>query len=711
MIASRKQHEWEWRELVWPDHVSLQSVRAILEQIAASHRLGPVLLETRATNKGLHWLLAAHPTRIDDVAAAVSSHSTARARVPRRHRTPTDFAVALRIIGDELALDDQRVAATIRGLYGGFTRLHDGEEAVLQILLGHRHTPPVHGHGSAHPWLRILSAPLPAPTMARPPKHRNEQHGFSLTVRIGVSGTKAANAKAVVGGIVGALRVLETSTTRLRAVPDDPHRLTTGALPWRWPLLLTSGETAGLLGWPLDDGPLPLLGTTHPKQLPPPARLVATARVLGTASAPGYDAPIGIPIRDALYHAHLLGPTGSAKSTVMQSLIAADIREGRGVLVLDPKGDLATSILGRIPRSREQDVVVIDPTNAAPIGFNPLRPAGRDASVTADTLLATFESVFAANWGIRSADIYTAVFNTLAQTPDANLLWIPPLLTDPAFRRRVLKALDDPIGLGGFWHQYDQKSPAQQAEEIAPVLNKLRQLILRPGLRAMLGQTDPRFDLGDLFDKRRIVVVNLNKGLLGADAARLLGTLIIGQLWTKILARQRDGVEHRHIVSIFIDEASDFLAGLPGDLSDALAQSRSLGAAFTLANQYLKQFSPAMQAAVETNTRSKLYFGLGGTDATTVAKRAPGLDAQDFLLLPKYHAYANVMQHGDSTGWVSIRTTPPTAAISDPASIYAASHARYGVPAAETEQRILDLIAPAKPDFADDEGPIGRTPR
>jgi hypothetical protein len=236
-------------------------------------------------------------------------------------------------------------------------------------------------------------------------------------------------------------------------------------------------------------------------------------------------------------------------------------------------------------------VVVIDPTNVSPVGFNPLRgPAGQEA-VTADTLLATFQSLFAQHWGIRSADILTAAFLTLARIPGASLLWLPPLLTDPTFRRRVLAQVDDPLGVGAFWARYETKRPDQQAEEIAPVLNKLRQLILRPGLRAVLGQSDPKFDIGELFTKRRIVVVNLNRGLLGADAARLLGTLLLGQLWSRILARQASPLTHRHIVSVYIDEVHDFLAGLPGDLSDALAQARSLGAAFTVANQYLAQLS------------------------------------------------------------------------------------------------------------------------
>lgn len=709
MTRNTKHEEWEWQELAWPDTLTPDAVHATLEHQAASTTLGPIVLEARATKTGLRWLIAAKPARIDTVLDALRAHLTVRAHTPRRRRHEVQHAADLRVTGTDLSLEAAKVTASIRGLYGALSRLHGEEEIVLQLLLGRRHTPPVRPKESLGAWLRVLAVP---PRTGMTLKRRDGQHGFSLSLRIGITGADAPRAKQLVGDVIGAFRVLESATSRISAVTGSAVHLNRAARPWRWPLTLTSGEVIGLTGWPIGEPPLPLLGTLHPRQLPPPETLVRTDRIIGTTSAPGHSEPVGIPIRDAAFHTHLLGPTGSAKSTVMLGLIAADITAGRGVLVLDPKGDLADRVLAHVPKNREHDVVVIDPTNAAPVGFNPLAGHRRQASVTADTLLATFEAVFAKHWGIRSADIFTAVFNTLAQIDGANLLWVAPLLTNPAFRRKVVKNIDDPIGLGGFWEQYEAKSPAQQAEEIGPVLNKLRQLILRPGLRAMLGQSDPRFDLTDLFSKRRIVVVNLNKGLLGADAARLLGTLLIGQLWTKILARQRDSLQHRHIVSIYIDEIHDFLAGIPGDLSDALAQARSLGAAFTVANQYLKQFTPAMQASVETNTRSKIYFGLGGTDAATIAKHATGLDAQDLLLLPKYHAYANVMQHGQATGWISIATAPPPAGISDPAAIYAAAHERYGVAATITEQQIRELIAPPTPDFTDaDDGPVGRSRR
>jgi hypothetical protein len=278
-----------------------------------------------------------------------------------------------------------------------------------------------------------------------------------------------------------------------------------------------------------------------------------------------------------------------------------------------------------------------------------------------------------------------------------------------------------------FWQQYDAMTPDRQFQEIGPVLNKLRQLVLRPHLRAVLGQSEPAFRLGELFTKRRIVIVNLNKALLGHDAARLLGSLILGQVWQLLLARQRLPKERRHVVGIYIDEVHDFLAGIPGDLADALAQSRSLGGAFHLAHQYRNQLTDAMAAAIETNTRNKIIFGLGGTDATYMAKHATGLEKTDFQLLPEYHAYATVMQHGTSTGWMQIATLPPPASISDPAEVYATSHQRYGVDANYTDEAVLRLIQPPTrssrsragnsspagtdgPDAAP-EAPIGRRPR
>ena len=548
--------------------------------------------------------------------------------------------------------------------------------------------------------------PIPSVTGERGRRMRAQvgRHRAAVCLRLGVRAASPLRQRVLLQGLLGALRLLEGPGVRLRARTEHPAKLDAVRRPWRAGLELGAGEIVAMAGWPIGELPLPLLGSGHPRQIAPPPEVGAgsSQRVVGTSAVPGEAELVRQPITDAVYHTHLLGPTGVGKSTVLLSLALADAAEGRGLLLLDPKGDLATDFVARLPQERAGDVVVLDPTNPCPVGFNPLSGPPELAVVTAEAVLGVLAELFRDSWGIRTADVLSAALLTLARIPQATLVWLVPLLTNPAFRRRVLAlAPPDPLGTDVFWQGYEAKPVRTQAVEVAPVLNKLRQLMLRPGLRAMLGQAQPRFGLVDLLERRRIVVVNLNQGLLGAGAARLLGTLLISQLWQHLLARQAEPPQRRQIVSVYIDEVQAFLAGLPGSLADALAQARSLGAAFHLAHQYRGQLSSEMMQAVETNTRSKVYFALSATDAAAAARLAPELEAADFQLLAQYQAYATVMHHGHRSGWFSLATRPAPPAVRDPALLYAASHARYGIPAEQTEAELIALTSSSAPSAAD----------
>lgn len=301
----------------------------------------------------------------------------------------------------------------------------------------------------------------------------------------------------------------------------------------------------------------------------------------------------------------------------------ADIKAGRSVLVIDPKADLVNATLERIPENRMDEVVVIDPSDSCPVGFNPFAFKGyRNPPLIADAVLAVFKEIFAENWGIRSQDILSAALLTLAETKGASLLWLPALLTDESFRREITSQLKDQVALKPFWEGYEAMKETERRQEIAPVLNKMRQFLLRQGLRNVLGQGDPKFCLTDLFHKRRIVLVPLNKGIIGAESARLLGSLIVGLTWTIALSRAAITPERRHIVSVFIDELQDYLT-LPTDLSDALAQARGLGLGLTMAHQYRGQLPPNIRAGIDANARNKIIFGLNSGDARDMAANGP----------------------------------------------------------------------------------------
>jgi hypothetical protein len=431
----------------------------------------------------------------------------------------------------------------------------------------------------------------------------------------------------------------------------------------------------------------------HPKLLLLPGwyKDPATSQARTFAVTPDGTKSLSISPRDALEHCHLLGETGSGKSTVMEHLILADLHAGRSIFLLDPKNDLSRSVMTHIPPWREEELVVLDPTSPCPVGFNPLScHAGSTPTLVADAVMSVFREIYADSFGIRTVDVLSAALLTLAQCPGATLLWLPALLTDEAFRRRVTAGIKDRIGLGPFWENFEAMRESEKRQEIAPVLNKTRQFLLRPGLRNVLGQSQPKFSLSDLFHKRRIVLVPLNKGVIGAESARLLGSLLVSLVWTLALERASIPQERRHLVNVYIDEVQDYISLPTTDLGDALAQARGLGVGMTLAHQYRDQLPPEVRAGIDANCRNKIVFGLNaGGDGKAMAAMAPGLEPVDFMALPRYHIYANFQAGGRSTGWVSGRTLPPPPATRDAAELYAKSMATYGRPAAEVEAEYL----------------------
>ena len=702
---ARPTHPLVWHQLRFALPLAQDAAVGLVERILADSSLGRVVLELRASGGQAVWAVGSSG---GERLVSVVRELVPGCRVSRgfsRRAVSQAVVVSARPVGAGLATE--RLSAVVRAVLAALAVTAEGEELVVQLQLGRRFSPQVLGRVEPQGWLELLGlVPIPSVTGERGRRMRAQvgRHRAAASLRLGVRAASPLRQRTLLQGLLGALRLLEGPGVRLRARTEHPAKLDGVRRPWRAGLELGAGEIVAMVGWPVGELPLPLLGSGHPRLVAPPPEVASgsSQRVLGASAVPGETGLVRQPITDAVYHTHLLGPTGVGKSTVLLSLALADAAEGRGLLLLDPKGDLATDFVARLPQERAGDVVVLDPTNPCPVGFNPLAGPPELAVVTAEAVLGVLAELFRDSWGIRTADVLSAALLTLARIPQATLVWLVPLLTNPTFRRRVLAlAPPDPLGTDVFWQGYEVKPVRTQAVEVAPVLNKLRQLMLRPGLRAMLGQAQPRFGLTDLLKRRRIVVVNLNQGLLGAGAARLLGTLLVSQLWQHLLARQADPPQRRQIVSVYIDEVQAFLAGLPGSLADALAQARSLGVAFHLAHQYRGQLSAEMMQAVESNTRSKVYFALSATDAAAAARLAPELEAADFQLLAQYQAYATVMHQGRRSGWFSLATRPAPPAVRDPALLYAASHARYGIPVKQTEAELIALTSGSTPNTVD----------
>ena len=669
-----------WHQLRFALPLAQDAAVGLVERILADGSLGRVVLELRASGGQAVWAVGSNAgERLVSVVRELVPGCRVSRGVSRRAVNQA-VVVSARPVGAGLLTE--RLAAAVRAVLAALASTTEDEELVVQLQLGRRFSPQALG--------------------------RVGRHRAAVCLRLGVRAASPLRQRTLLQGLLGALRLVEGPGVRLRARTEHPAKLDAVWRPWRAGLELGAGEIVAMAGWPVGEGALPATPSAHPRVLAlPQARETQRAFATGVADQSGER--LGISIGDALYHTVLLGPTGAGKSTALAHLALADIAAGRGVLLIDPKTDLVADILARIPEQRRSDVVVIDPTSSRPVGINPLARAqtarsgalssgggvvggGVSPELAADTVLATLKGVFAESWGVRVEQVLSAALVTLARTPGATLVDLPLVLTNATYRQRLIAASGaDPLGTGQFWAAYEALSEAQRQQWVGPVLTRLQPFLIRPHLRATLGQAAPSFDLGEVFTRRRIVLVSLNKGVLGAESARLLGSLLVGQLWPLILARAAVEPSRRHVVSVFIDEVQDYLS-LPGSLADALALARSLGAAFHLAHQYRGQLPAALKAGIDANARNKIIFSLSAADAAELARQAIDLEAADFQLLPRFGVYARTMHHGRENPWCHATTLPPTPPTQDALALRASSQARYGQDATQVEATLLARI-------------------
>ncbi|MBO2451664.1 type IV secretion system DNA-binding domain-containing protein [Actinomadura barringtoniae] len=403
-------------------------------------------------------------------------------------------------------------------------------------------------------------------------------------------------------------------------------------------------------------------------------------RILGDAEA-GPTRPVAMPVTGGREHTHLLGQTGVGKSTLLASMILADAHAGRGALVIDPKGDLIADILDRLPERAVGNTVVFDPLSSDPPPcINVL--AGPDPAFAVESIVTTFRRCFSSAWGPRLDDLLRSACLTLTRTqgPTATLAEVPRLLTDAEFRARLVGKLGpDNALLRGFWDTYEDQGPGGRAAMISPVMNKLRAVLLRPFVRQALSGSSSTVDLRRMLDGGGLVLARLPKGVLGEDATRLCGSLLLAHTWQAITPRALLPEAQRRDAAAYVDEAHNFL-NLPGSISDILAEARGYRFGLTLAHQHLTQLPTDLREALSADARNKLYFAVSPEDADRLAKPLePLVTAHDLSHLGGFQAVGRVMNGSTPTPAFTFRTRPlPEPVPGRAQAVRAASQQRYG---------------------------------
>lgn len=690
-----------------PRPLAAETVEPLLARLMGSDVPRPVVFELHADPDGIAVVLGCAPTAVQRLKRLL------RGQVPGvafEAAVRADVAAVSRVVAHPATLPlavpdpEQVVAAVYQALAGRRAEEH----VAIQLVLGKAHGSRPLPARAADPFQQFVGVMLdgvrPATGDTRKRLEvRTAATTLSTTLRIGVTAGSQKRIAALVWEVFGALQLLESPGVRLSLNHDTPGRWQAGAD--RPAFALSARELVPLLGWALGDRDYPGVPGAHPRRLPVPEIASRTESVFAVGTAPGPERPVGIDTKSRLQHLVAIGPTGSGKSTLLEHLILSDIRAGRPCVVIEPKQQLVDAILDALDPSEADAVVVLDASDTdAPVGFNPLDVGDRDPDIVVDGIIAALSAVFDDGWGPRTEYLIHGALLSLARagrkrTEPYTLIDLATLLSDAGFRRPVVAAVRDDPTLAAFWAEFEELRPGQRAAMIAAPLNKLRKLLLRRPLVAVLGQAQPRFRLRDVFREKKTVLVPLNDALVGAGASKLLGSLIVAELFMATIERAAEKHPEKRPGFVFIDEVQNYLH-LPTPVGDAMSVFRSYGVGLHVAHQHRGQLPTGMRQDFDVNARNKVVFALQDADARDLARQAPHLTTDDFQALPRFEIYAHLLAGGTPAGWCSARALPPAVRVGKAKRIRQLSRSRYGAlpPAEPVATSSAKTAEPAKGD-------------
>jgi hypothetical protein len=354
----------------------------------------------------------------------------------------------------------------------------------------------------------------------------------------------------------------------------------------------------------------------------------------------------GIKQADRRAHMYLIGKTGTGKSTLLGTLIRQDMDAGRGLALLDPHGDLVERLVEAVPESRREDLIYFNvPDIFQPLGFNPLeRVPPQKRSLAAAGLLEVFQMIWADSWGPRLEHILRNALLALVEQPEATLADILRLLDDRGFRRLAAGRVASPH-VRDFWlREYENYPPRFRAEAIAPLQNKVGAFLADPLLSRILTQPRSDFDLRQVMDQGKVLLVNLAKGKIGADTAALLGALLVARVGLAAVSRADLAEAKRRDFYLYLDEFQSFTTL---SLANMLSELRKYRVGMILAHQYLSQLDLQIRDAILGNAGTIICFRVGLADAEILEKEfRPEFSALDLIGLPNYHTYLRLMVDG-----------------------------------------------------------------
>lgn len=488
-------------------------------------------------------------------------------------------------------------------------------------------------------------------------EEKNTQVGFESVIRLIATSNHAHKAHAIIKGIESSFAQYTTTDNNSFVHRENyignfvKHFLLRDMRrPLRFhKMILCAEELASLFHLPnIRYNRAPTINWQNYKISPPPANVPQEGILLGHNIYRGVKTEIHMKNEDRFRHFYVIGQTGTGKSSILQVMIRQDLKNGKGIAVVDPHGQLIDDILPFIPRERADDVIYFNPADLdRPIGLNLLEaetPEERDM-VALDAMNIMIKLFDEEVFGPRIQDYFRNGCLTLMEYKDGGCLTdMVRLFTDDDFQYERTKDLKNPI-VKSFWEQQMAKTGAREKQEMIPYFAaKFGQFVTNGMMRNIIGQTHSGFDFGDVMNNGKILLMNLSKGETGDLNSKLLGLMIVSKIQVAALRRQRLPKEQRKDFFLYIDEFQNYVTD---SIEVILSEARKYRLGLAMAHQYLAQLeqdkgkkgSVNLKDAIFGNVGTMMAYKIGAQDAEYMAKEmAPVFSDQDLVNIDKFKA-------------------------------------------------------------------------
>lgn len=580
------------------------------------------------------------------------------------------------------------------------------------------------GHGVGHYAFRALEALWKPPADSGKPPEVSERDkgrisevekksvklGYQVKIRMSYFGHDETTARLRMQAIVGTFK--QYNSTNLNGFQiKSPTYDVDGVAQYRARFFIDRGyilnieELASVFHLPHTNVETPNIVWATSKTAEPPAKLPIIIgaesdnqiSAFGLTNFRGINQQFGM-LRggDRSRHIYIIGQTGTGKSGLLELFALSDIFHNQGYAIIDPHGDFAINNLRFIPPSRVNDVIYFNPADTAyPVGFNPMEVIDVNLKNNISSeVIGVLKRMFGESWGPRLEYILRYTILALLDTPGTTLLDITRMLTDKKFRKQVVESCTDTV-VKQFWNvEFASWTDKFANEAIAPVLNKVGAFTANPIIRNIIGQPRSTFNIRQIMDEGKILVVNLSKGLIGEDNAAILGSFLVTKIQLAAMSRSDiPRIEDRRPFYLYVDEFQNFATD---SFATILSEARKYALNLTVANQYVSQMQPTVRDAVFGNVGSMISFRISPDDAPLLGKNfAPQFLPEDIMQMHNRHFIASMVINGEKAPAFSATTlTLPPAQTDFSPQIIDNTRRNYARPRAEIEAEIKATLGP-----------------